>query len=324
MAGRAKVALAVAVLVVVAVVVIATLYSTMVSPKKTVPHESNWGIYSLNLSSEEVALVYSSPNMLRGMSLNSAGNTLAFSERIGGANQTDEEICKVSVDGSGFTRLTENSLLDVYPAWSSDGSSLYFLSWRNTTLDIYVMNSDGSGQALFYDSGYNDADIDVVGSKMVFTRQSQIWCMNTDATGVVRITNPPRAGEWGNADLPFGDYDPKLSPDGSRVVFERLVGDTSVHGNYDLYSIGLDGTGETALTDNGYSQGLPIWSHSGDRIVYIVAAINDVGAYRLYMMDSDGGNNRAITPDYFPDNFLCTSAVFSLDDTMLYFIGQWW
>jgi Tol biopolymer transport system component len=107
-------------------------------------------------------------------------------------------------------------------------------------------------------------------------------------------------------------------------VFERLVGDTSVHGNYDIYSIGVDGTGETALTSSRYSQGLPSWSHSGDQIVYIVAAINDKGVYRIYMMDSDGGNDRDITPNYFPDNFLCTSAVFSNDDSKLYFIGQWW
>jgi hypothetical protein len=41
-------------------------------------------------------------------------------------------------------------------------------------------------------------------------------------------------------------------------------------------------------------------------------------------MNSDGTNNRDITPDYFPNDFLCHSAVFSNDDSVIYFIGEWW
>jgi Tol biopolymer transport system component len=312
------------VIVVVLIMIIAMMQFIGAPQNRTVPHEESYGIYSLDLVSKAVALIYTSANMLQGLSLNSAGNTLAFSERLGGADSTNEEICKVDVGGTGFSRLTDNSKLDTYPAWSADGSLLYFLSWRDTDLDIYKMGSDGGNQIKFYDSGYNDADMNVVGSKMVFTRQSEVWRINTDATGATKITDPPRAGEWGNANLPFGDYDPRLSPDGSKIVFERLVGDTSTHGNYNLYSIGTDGTGETPLTATGYSQGLPSWSHSGNRIIYIVAAINDAGTFRIYMMDSNGGNNRDITPDFFPDDFLCQSAVFSHDDSKVYFIGQWY
>jgi len=324
MAQKTGIVLAVAVLLTVFIVIVASTYLSRNSTKDTVPHEGSWGIYSLDLDSNEVTLIYSSANMVQGLSLDSAGNTLAFGERFGGTNESNEEICRVTVDGSGFSRLTNNNVLDTYPAWSSDGSTLYFLSWRSTTLDIFTMNPSGSDQTLFYDSGYHDADVNVVGDKVVFTRQSKIWTINTDGTGLAEITDPPRAGEWGDANLPFGDYDPRLSPDGSDIVFERLVDDTSVHGNYDLYLIEADGTGEIALTATGYSQGLPSWSHNGDSVLYIVAAIDDVGTYRIYMIDADGTNNRDVTPDYFPDGFLCRSAVFSGDDSRLYFIGQWW
>jgi len=324
MVQRRSVALVAAILCVVAIVIIASTYLGRDSAENSVPHEGSWGIYSLDLGSNEVTLVYSSENMLKGLSLDGNGNTLAFGERFGGTDESHEEICRVAVDGSEFSRLTDNDFLDTYPAWSSDGSTLYFLSWRDMTLDIFKMASNGSGQTLFYDSGYHDADVHVVGDSIVFTRQSRIWIMNTDGTGVVDITDPPLAGEWGNANLPFGDYDPRLSPDGSKIVFERLVADTSVHGNYDLYLISADGADEMALTTTGYSQGLPSWSHDGESVVYIVAAIHDQGVYRIYMMDSDGGNNGDITPESFPDDFLCHSAVFSNDDSRLYFIGQWW
>ena len=71
----------------------------------------------------------------------------------------------------------------------------------------------------------------------------------------------------------------------------------------------IDGSNLTRLTDNGYSQGLANWSHGGDQIVYTVAAIGDEGQYDIYMMNFDGTENRNITPETCPQNFLCHSPV---------------
>ena len=78
------------------------------------------------------------------------------------------------------------------------------------------------------------------------------------------------------------------------------------------------------MTSNGYTQGIVDWSHSGDRLVYMVSAIGSQGVYDLYMMNSDGTENRNITPDYFPAQFLCYTPQFSLDDSAIYFVGEWW
>lgn len=136
--------------------------------------------------------------------------------------------------------------------------------------------------------------------------------------------NPPRAGQRGKSSLPFGDYDPCLSHDGRKVVFERLEDDASPHGNYDIYVIAVDGSRETRLTNNGYTQGLANWSHSGDKVVYLVSAMGKVRKYNIYMMNSDGRKNRNITSNYFPAAFLCHSSVFSKDDSKIFFVGEWW
>jgi len=47
------------------------------------------------------------------------------------------------------------SLPCVVPQWLE----IAYLSCRNDTLDIWVMDSDGGGQRLLYDLGYHDADI---------------------------------------------------------------------------------------------------------------------------------------------------------------------
>ena len=132
------------------------------------------------------------------------------------------------------------------------------------TLDIQIMDYEGGNRKPLYDSGFHDADISWVGNRIAFTRNSRIWLMDSNGTDNTPLTNPPKAGEWGKAILPFGDYDPRISPDGKRVVFERLVSDSSTHGNYDLYMIGSDGSKETQLTNTGWAQGFASWSHSSD------------------------------------------------------------
>jgi Tol biopolymer transport system component len=148
--------------------------------------------------------------------------------------------------------------------------------------------------------------------------------INEDGTNPIQITNPPRAGEWGNSVLPFGDYDPYLSPNGIEIVFERLVNDQTSHGNYDIYKINIETKQEEALTNTGYTQGLPVLSYMGDRIVYLVGAIGEQGHFDLYLMNSDGSENQNITPKYYPEEFLCHDPIFSKDDSKIYFIGEWY
>jgi Tol biopolymer transport system component len=106
-----------------------------------------------------------------------------------------------------------------------------------------------------------------------------------------------------------------------------MVDATNVHGGYDIFLIDINGDNEINLTNNGadgYTQGLASWSHAGDRIVFMVSAISGTGTYDIWMMNSDGTENGSITPDYFPANFLCYDPLFSQDDSVIYFMGEWW
>jgi hypothetical protein len=299
---------------------------------REVPHEGKWGIYVYDLETKKTELVYSSANRISRIRLNNAGDMLVFYQQIGNSSEcvvedspinVCDEICSIGVDGEDYRRLTDNDQWDLVPCWSDDDSKIAFLSFRET-LDIFMMDADGSNIREVYDSGFHDSDLHYSNGKIAFTRNSQIWILNEDGTAATQITDPPRAGEWGNAVLPFGDYDPNLSPDGSRILFERLVDDETSHGNYNLYVINMDGSGETALTDNGYTQGIPVWSHSGEQIVYLLSAIGNEGKYDIAIMNSDGSENRNITPEYFPADFLCHDPIFSSDDAAIFFIGEWY
>jgi len=291
---------------------------------RLVPNEGRYGLYALDLASGDIGLIWATDDPLTNLALDPAGSRFAFSRRFGADDLEHEEICLVGTDGSGFRRLTDNSFLDTYPAWSPAGDRIAYLSWPDSTLDIYTMTSTGDSVQLLYDSGFHDADPNWVGSHIAFTTGSRVWLMNDDGTQARQVTDPPRAGEWGNAVLPFGDYDPRLSPDGARMVFERLVDDQTTHGNYDLFLVNTDGTGETRLTTTGWTQGVANWSPDGERLVYLVSAVGTEGRYDIWLTNADGTNPRCVVPGYVPAGFLCHSPLFDATGDTIYFIGQWW
>jgi Tol biopolymer transport system component len=299
-------------------------------PAKTTPmpqHEKRFGLYSLDRVTGAVELIYSSDNSLHRVHENQAGTKLVFQQDFGIDTFRDSELCLINPDGSGYQRVTNNSWLDAYPSWSPDDSKILFLSWPeypNKTMDIFIRDADGAGPRQLYDSGFHDADCYWVGPEIVFTRNSQVWIMAADGTNAMRVTDYAQAGRQGNADLPFGDYDPRLNPSGTVICFDRMVDDQSNSGNYDFYTINTDGTGETAITNTGWQQFMAEWSHAGDLLLFTVAAKEGNGVYDMYTMNPDGSNVSNITPPDWPPEFLCSHGIFSHDDSRIYFVGEWW
>jgi Tol biopolymer transport system component len=52
----------------------------------------------------------------------------------------------MNANGSGQTRLTADPAIDNLPDWAPNGSRLAFHSTRDSNLEIYVINPDGSGE----------------------------------------------------------------------------------------------------------------------------------------------------------------------------------
>lgn len=71
-----------------------------------------------------------------------------------------DEIYRVSPDGAVSQRLTFNTWeWDKHPSWSPDGTRIVFYSNRDSgRRQLWVMNSDGSGQVNLSNNEYNDWD----------------------------------------------------------------------------------------------------------------------------------------------------------------------
>jgi TolB protein len=82
------------------------------------------------------------------------------------------------------------------------------------------------------------------------------------------------------------DTVPAVSPDGQGVVFMSRRA-----GNWDVYRVGMDGTGLTQLTDDTANDGLPSWSPDGQNIAFVS---DRDGIWEIWAMGADGRNQRPL------------------------------
>jgi Tol biopolymer transport system component len=307
---------------------LSTIYfgSCVVDNQMNVPHEKKWGIYILDIESEEVDLIVSANDPFNFLSLNKNADRFAFSRKINGNSDEDEEIFVMDLNGNGLTRVTDNDFMDVYPCWSPEDSALVFLSSRSAVLnlDLYMIKPDGSQERKFFDSGSHDADVHWNGNLITFTANYGIWTIESDGSSPAQITLHPNAGEWGAAPYPMGDFDPRLNSEGNKIAFSRMIDNQNPHGGYDIYTVDLTSFELTNLTNTGYTQGLANWSTDGDQVVYEVAAIGSNGVFDIYVSNAAGTENINVTPDYFPENFLCHSPMFYDNNSKIIFLGEWY
>src|SRR6266516_1952285 len=221
----------------------------------------------------------------------------------------------INADGSGQTLLTSGgNLRDHNPAFSPDGSRISFDRMTLDGTNIYVMNADGTNAVAIttntaappYLSSNSDPTWSADGTRIAFVsdrdgrRRKEIWVVNTDGTGLVKLTTNVQLGSDGQGPFYGWDTQPSWSPDGSRIVFSSNRDGLS---SVELYIMNSDGSNQTRLTNNISDDLSPTWSPDSQRIAFYS---NGGSRFGINIMNRDGSNvvnvtHEASMPAWSPD-----------------------
>lgn len=202
----------------------------------------------------------------------------------------DYAIFGADADGSHDRRLTKEKgdpstpsglFFQLQPAWSPDGTTIAFVSAREGTPHVYVMNADGSGTKRLTNSNQEDEhpSWSADGKRIVFSREGALFEVPSKGGPAQRIGHAPGSAR-----------SPAFSPDGTAVAYDYRKPGGPIR---EIYVQTTVGTGIRQVTRLGAVSSLPAWSPDGKTIAFQSNA--RVGRYEIYTVRADGTNLRQLT-----------------------------
>jgi len=186
------------------------------------------------------------------------------------------DIYTVDASGGDLRRLTTDAERDDNPQWTSDGRIVWQHGPFNCPCEGWIMNADGSGQARIPLPGNVLTPAPAPnGPRLAYASSNGgSWSLHVallNGKGDRQLTNGPPA---------FGDFQPRWSPDGSRIAFLR----DSTFGNNDVFTVNPGGQDLRQLTATPINEFWESWSPDGQSIVYDTAE----DGWRIHRVTLDG------------------------------------
>ncbi len=179
--------------------------------------------------------------------------------------------------------------------WSPDSTTLVFRVVQNITIDLYATNLGENVFRQITGTGKNNHSpaFSPDGHWLAYTSERdgnpEIYITHTACLHASRCQDSEAQRLTDNT---FADDQAAWSPDSKHLLFQ-----SNRNGNFEIYTMNVDGSDQTRLTDNPARDLQPNWSPDGQHIAFI--SERDINA-ELYIMNVDGTDQRrlTITPEY--------------------------
>ncbi|MCX5993402.1 MAG: DPP IV N-terminal domain-containing protein [Chloroflexi bacterium] len=270
--------------------------------------DKNIHIYTINPDGSDVLPTSDDNRTVDGLPRWSPdGSKMVFSSNQSGNYQ----IWSMSADGSDRKRLSDLKGRSALPRWSPDGSKIVFTSEvlnaaGDKDLEIFVMNSDGSGVqqltvspavAAVGGAGHSENERMAWNSVPAWSPDSSkiLFSSNRDGDAVTPILYIMNSD--GSDQKKFGLFvtvdgsEPDWSPVTNKIVCVR---GTAAKGDIWVMDASSPLPTLTArkITENIDDNRSPVWSPDGKQIAYV----SDVNGNRdVYIMNADGAGVRRLT-----------------------------
>ncbi len=204
--------------------------------------------------------------------LDPAGNRIAY--RSWDPNCRGLVVSGIGGGGCNRPRGQETPLEDSVPRWSPDGKSLVYATkrfgpHRNSTILTHDLSNHAEAEL-----GLGDTPDWSHDGQWIVAKANVLVVMDHRGGNVRQLTSEP------------SDSSPDWSPVGNKIAFQRQTA-----GNWDIWVINADGSGEQRLTTHDSVDGLPAWSPDGAHIAFLS---NRGGTWAIWAMRADGSNQRKL------------------------------
>ena len=230
-----------------------------------------------------------------GQRLAFAARGIASSQwwRKGSSHLDQSELWLLDLPSRGYTRLTNRDSRQVWPMWSGDGQSLFYVSDRGGAENLWTrgLAPDAPDRQLtaFRDGRVLFPSASSDGRTIAFERDFGVWTLDT-ATG--RASEVPIVRR-GAAATPAPERVRQtdrfsglaLSPDGRKVAFIAR-GDV-------FAASARDGGDAARVTRTPEVEALPVWAPDSRRLAYLTPQPN---GRRIALFDFTSGAEQAVTP----------------------------
>ncbi len=216
------------------------------------------------------------------------GQSLVFhSNRTGSVNQ----VFLMDIKTKNISQLTFDPTQKRNATWSPDGNHIMFTAGMDNKREIYQIDKYGKNIKRITNNNFPDYHpLWINNDQIIFDREispknTELFLLGQNSLISKRLTNYFERDSFGS-----------FSPNGSKIVWRRILAEKGKKLNAELFVMNSDGSGLKRLTTHSAFDSYPHWVSDSKRIIFSSNRDGDhYEDFNIYVINSDGSGLKQLT-----------------------------